>query len=268
MKKLNTILFIALFVVLAMPFTAFAQNDLTVPLSRPGKAGVLEVSSVYADDVIIRTHSGQDVIVKFDGDDDKDDYDNRRNGLRRISSGGIGMEVTEDNNRVIVRTSPSAHDLELEIMVPSNFSLELHITHGDIEVYGVNGELEINAVNGDVEMMDVSGSALINSVNGDVEVEFKEVTDGAPMSFTTVNGDIEIALPESVKMSAKMKTEWGDIYTNFDMEIDRNSNAAEVSKDKGKYKVAINKWVYGSINGGGAEYLFKTLHGDISIRKN
>ena len=66
-EKLNTILFIALFVVLAMPFTVFAQNDLTVPLSRPGKAGVLEVSSIYADDVIIRAHSGQDVIVKFDG---------------------------------------------------------------------------------------------------------------------------------------------------------------------------------------------------------
>ncbi len=268
MKKLNIYSFVLMALMMLSSAGVSAQNDLTVPLSRPGDPGTLEIHSVYAEDVIIRTHNQDNVVIKFESDDDEDDYSNRRDGLRRISSSGIGMEVTEDNNRVRINTSPQSTDLELEVFVPQNFSLNLHITHGDIEVYGVDGEIEINAVNGDIEVREVSGSALINSVNGDVEIDFVRVTDGAPMSFTTVNGDIELSLPASVEMSAKMKTEWGDIYTNFDMEVERNTSAAEVSRDGGKYKVAINKWVYGKINGGGPEYLFKTLHGDISIRKN
>lgn len=268
MKKLYIYSYILMALMMLSSAVVSAQNDLTVPLSRPGEQGILEVNSVFADDVIIRTHSRNNVIIKFESEEDEDDYNNIRDGLKRISSKGIGMEIVEDNNRVKISTSSRSSDLKLEVFVPENFSLNLHITHGDIEVYGVNGEIEINSVNGDVEVREVSGSALINSVNGDVEIDFVKVTEGAPMSFTTVNGDIELSLPAEVKMSAKMKTEWGDIYTNFDMEVEHNTDATEVSRDGGKYKVAINKWVYGKINGGGPEYLFKTLHGDISIRKN
>ena len=102
----------------------------------------------------------------------------------------------------------------------------------------------------------------------DIEVSFTRIDPKAPMSFTGVNGDIEITLPANSKFSARMKTDWGDIYTNFDMTIDRSPAKNEVSTKKGQYKVSVNKWVYGTVNGGGPEYLFKTLHGDISIRKN
>ncbi|MDZ7756349.1 hypothetical protein [Rhodohalobacter sp.] len=86
------------------------------------------------------------------------------------------------------------------------------------------------------------------------------------MSFTGVNGDMEVAFPANAKFTAKMKTEWGDVYTNFDMDIDREGARAESDSDDG-FKITINKWIIGKVNGGGPEFLFKTLHGDISIRK-
>ncbi len=244
-----------------------AQSTQTIPLSKPNQPGKLVIQSVFADEIIIRAYDGKEVLVKYDGDDEDNEYNSKRGGLRRISTSGVGLEITEDNNEVSIKTSPNSHDLELEVLVPRKFSLKLSVTHGDVEVYGIDGEHDISTVNGDVEMQNISGSVVANSVNGDMEISFYKVTAGVPMSFTGVNGDIDIAFPENVKMYAKMKTEWGDVLTDFDMELDRSSSS-EVSKGDGKYKVVVNKWVYGKVNGGTTEFLFKTLHGDISIRKN
>ncbi len=267
MKTLKKIIFSA-FAAVLLASSGFAQEDIRVPLSNPGKAGRIMIDLVYADEIIVTTHDGQDVIVQYDGDDDDDDWNKRRDGLRRISSGGMSLEITEDNNVVRINSQPMNNDLELKVLVPKNFSAKINAVHGDVEVHGLEGEITIESVNGDVELTALSGSALVNSVNGDIEAQFNKINQDAPMSFTGVNGDIEISLPQNAKFSAKMKTDWGDVYTNFDMEIDRSPETKDVSSGKGQYKVTINKWVYGNVNGGGPEYLFKTLHGDISIRKN
>ncbi len=267
MKKL-IITLLSAFVVLAVVNPIAAQDDITVPLSKPGQKGILRIDLVYADDIIVKTHNRQDVIVQYDGEDDESGRNNRRDGLRRISSGGLSLEITEANNVVKINSQPHHNDLELTVLVPKNFSLKINAVHGDVSVDGLEGEVEVESVNGDVEVLNIAGSALVNSVNGDIEVSFTRVNPNTPMSFTGVNGDIEVSFPENAKFSAKMKTDWGDVYTNFDMEIDRNPANTQVSSNKGQYKVSINKWVYGSVNGGGSEYLFKTLHGDISIRKN
>lgn len=269
MKNQSLRLFATLVFTLAAFGYAHAQNnDIKVPLSNPGKSGHLKIDVVHAEDIEVEAYDGQEVIVKFDSDDDDRDRLNRRNGLRRISTNGVGLEITEDNNKVDIRADVNSHDLELKVMVPRNFSVKINAVHGDVTVLAVEGEVEIESVNGDVEMNGLLGAALVNSVNGDIEVRFSKVKAGTPMSFTGVNGDIEISFPENTKFSARMKTEWGDIYTNFDMDINQQPNKTEVSKNKGKYKVSVNKWVYGDVNGGGPEFLFKTLHGDISIRKN
>lgn len=251
--------------------SVYGQNDLRIPLTNPGESGKLTIHAVFSDEITVRVHDEKDVVVQYEGEKETDDRRATRNGMRRISSGGVGLEVTENNNEVILKTSPMPSDLELVVFVPRNFSLNLNATQGDVEVDGLEGELEINAVNGDIELTNISGSILVNSVNGDIEVDFTSIKPGVPMSFTGVNGDIDVSFPADAKFSAKMKTEWGDIYTNFDMEVDRSASSSEVSngkgKDKGVYKVAVNKWILGDVNGGGPEFMFKTLHGDISIRK-
>lgn len=255
-----------LLVLTAMP--VFAQNELRVPLSNPGKPGVLRISSTFSDEIIVRTHSDNDVLFIIDGEDAEDDLeDYSRNGLRRISRAGGGLEVKENGNVLEVRTS-SHSDADVEVWVPENFSIKLSSTHGDVVIEGVIGEHEVTATNGDIEMLNISGSAIVNSVNGDIEVEMVAVDKNAPMSFTGLNGDIEVSLPADTKFSGKMKTEYGDVYTNFDIKVDRQSSTSEVKDKDGTYTVVVNQWITGTVNGGGPEYLFKTLHGDIEIRKN
>jgi hypothetical protein len=267
MKIYQSIIYtLAFLVVFAAP--VFAQQDLKVPLTNPNQPGKLKLNAVYADDVTITGYDGNEVVVILDGDDDDDEMNLSRNGLRRISTNGAGLEITEDNNVVTVKTAPSSEDVELEIRVPRNFSLYLQVTHGDVMVEGVNGEHEVKATNGDVEMLNIGGSVVVNSVNGDIEVTMNSVTANTPMSFTGLNGDIEVAFPAGTKFTGKMKTDYGDVYTNFEIDLNRSSNNTEIDRGDGKYTVTVNKWISGKVNGGGPEFLFKTMHGDIEIRKN
>ena len=248
---------------------AFAQNDLRVPLSNPGEPGVLKVNAVFADDVYIYAHSEKDIRIVIDGEEDEEyDDDFNRNGLKRISRSGTGVEVSEKNNVVSVQTASNHEEVELEIYVPERFSVMMQITHGDVYVEGLIGEHEIKATNGDVELVGVGGSCVVNSVNGDIDVDMKSVFKDAPMSFTGLNGDLTVSLPADVKFNGKMKTDFGDVYTNFEINLDRSSSTQEVSRNDGTYSVVVNKWITGTVNGGGPEYLFKTMHGDIEIRKN
>ncbi|MAL17100.1 MAG: hypothetical protein CL670_06120 [Balneola sp.] len=266
---MNTLIkqFVFTVIISLLSIPALAQNNLEIPLSNPGQPGKLIVAANFSDEVQVRVHDKDNVIVNYDGQEDEDDHDAMRNGMRRISGGGVSIDVTEDNNEVRVNTGPMPNsDLEMIIYVPRNFSLKLNTIQGDVMVTGLKGELEISAVNGDVELLDISGTVLVNSVNGDIEIDFNEVDPDSPMSFTGVNGDIDVSLPANAKFTAKMKTEWGEVLTNFDMDINRTPSKTEENKD-GEYRVSVNKWITGKVNGGGPEYLFKTLHGDISIRK-
>ncbi len=267
MKKLKSIIYVLGMLAMTSGIV-LGQDDLRVPLSNPGSPGKLILSAVFADDIIIKAHDGKDVIVIFDGDGDDEGGNYSRNGLRKISTNGVGLEVTEDNNEVRIKTAPNSHDLDLEVRVPKNFSLDIQVTHGDITIEGIMGEHEVKATNGDVEMIRVGGSVVVSSVNGDIEVSMVSVTPNTPMSFTGLNGDIDVSFPANTKFTGKMKTDYGDVFTNFDMNIDRSSSASEISSGNGKYTVTINKWITGTVNGGGPEFLFKTLHGDIEISKN
>jgi DUF4097 and DUF4098 domain-containing protein YvlB len=161
------------------------------------------------------------------------------------------------------------HNADLQIMTPRNFSLHLStVNNGDIVVKDVRGEMEISNVNGDITMKDISGSVVANTVNGDMKVSFENITPDVPMSFTTLNGDVDVSLPPNAKFTARMKTDQGDLYTDFDMDMSSSSAHRVVTTNKnGVYKVSVGDWRYGKVNGGGPELTFKSFNGDISIRK-
>ena len=131
-------------------------------------------------------------------------------------------------------------------------------------VSNIDGDLEIGCVNGEIELNNISGSVLSNTVNGDIRGNFKSVASNQAMSFVTLNGDVDISFPASIKAMAKLKSDRGDIFTDFDMEITRSQ--PKVESGKGKYKVSVESWVTGKINGGGPEYTFKNMNGNIYLR--
>ena len=192
-------------------------------------------------------------------------------GMRRISApGGSGLEIEEEDNKMEISASSWKQTVDLMIQVPYSTSLELQaFNNGNIVVENVKGEIEVGHHNGSLTLNNISGNVLAHNFNGDILVTFVEIASGKPMSFSTWNGDIDVTFPSNIKANVKMKSDRGDVYSDFDIQLDKSPQRVveDSRKERGKYRISFEKYITGTINGGGPEYLFKTYHGDILIRK-
>lgn len=272
MKKVNILLTLALLISFAMP--NFAQNgkgeEVKVPLSNPGQAGIIDASS-YRGSITIETHNGSDVIVTLFADDDDDDndseYSGKKGGLKKISAGTYDAEISEEDNNVYVRTG-SQSQVDMLIQVPANFAAKVGTHHnGDVFISDLNGVVEVNAHHGDVTIKGLGSSANVNTHHGEIIATFNKVDNSKPMAFTTYHGDVDISMPGNASFSTKIKTTKGDIYTDFEMDVKTPANSVKNDKS-GKTKIEIGGWRHASIGSGGQELMMSTYHGDVIIRKN
>jgi len=249
----------------------FGQDNgqqLVVPLSDPSKTGTLDLS-LQNGSIKVTGYAGKDVIIKVSTDQKKyEDEDDTRDGLKKIPNNSIGITAREDNNVVKVSSSNMNKSVYLEIQVPKTFNLKLQdINDGDIYVENIDGNMDVNHVNGGISLINISGSAVVNTTNGDIKASFVKVAENTPMAFSTFNGDIDVTLPADTKASLKLKSDQGDIYTDFDMKINKTPPKVENKQESGEYKISMEAWVNGTINGGGPLMSFKNFNGDIMIRK-
>jgi DUF4097 and DUF4098 domain-containing protein YvlB len=96
------------------------------------------------------------------------------------------------------------------------------------------------------------------------------VTPDKAMSFSTMNGEIDVTLPANTKANVKLKTDHGDIFTDFDIKLDATARPPQVEdnrKNGGRYRVQFDRGTNGTINGGGPEIQFTTFNGNILIHK-
>lgn len=253
-----------------------AQQQLTVALSAPDRPGLLAVELVHGF-IHVAGYGGKTVVIDATararrsgraGDDD-DDGKAAPGGLKRIPTGtSLNLTAEEKNNRVELSTDSYAHPVDLTIRVPYQFSLKIStVNQGDIVVENVAGELEVTNVNGPVLLSQISGSAVASTVNGNLTATFKNVTAGAPMAFSTLNGKVDVTFPGTVKAALKMKSDRGNVYSDFDVAVRKAAPTGSRSAQNGLTRISTDAWTYGNVNGGGPEVMMKTMNGDIFLRK-
>ena len=114
-------------------------------------------------------------------------------------------------------------------------------------------------------MRSVAGTVIAHSLNGDVKVALDRV-ESKPMSFSTMNGDIDVTLPADVKARFKVRNDHGDVFSDFDMKLEA-APGPQVSSEGGMRKVRFERTAFANINGGGPEYSFRTVNGTIRVRQ-
>ncbi len=243
------------------------KEEFTIPLSNPGAEGILKVGQVNGD-IIVKGYNGQEVLVLAEVKSRSKDRSGKTPppGMKRIQSNPVEITAREDDNEVEINTESWKRRTDLTISVPFNFDLGISTVYGDISVTNVKGAMEVSNVNGPIKMTEIEGSVLANTVNGAIEVRLNQINTEAQMSFVTLNGDVDVTLPSDAAVTARMKSDRGDIYSDFDMDTETAREEVK-NTDDGEYEVSINSFVVGRINGGGPEYTFKNMHGDIIIRK-
>ena len=263
---------IAGFVVLTA--TSQAQNPVaqdiervTVALSDPSRPGLLKITTVNGG-MTVKTHNGKDVIIEGRSVG-RSRPSVTSDGLRRISPGGAGLVIVEENNVITVSSSMPGAPGHLDIQVPAKTNLKLSTVNGSANVESVEGDLEVSNVNGEVRLNAVTGSVVAHAQNGNLFAVFRELAN-KPMSFTSMNGNVDVTLPASAKANLRIRSDRGNAWTDFDLQMRApNSPRVEDSQTRGggQFRILTDTTVNATINGGGTDLDVRTLNGNIFVRK-
>ena len=304
MRSLQYTIILTMIFLLTAEGIAFSNDgpsgQLKVSFSDQAKPGELRVSQGSGDITVIG-YSGKEIIIESDSvvQTPRENHDNERaRGLRKISGSQVLVNSWEDENIIDISSSID-NDSNMTIHVPTQTSLKLGgmIMEGDITVTGVTGDFEINTLDGDIVLTGISGTVVAHSVDGDITVSLDSVDPQKPMSFSTVDGDIDVTLPGDIEANVHMKNIDGDIFTDFEIELVNYPVEVKNRKSKSTGNAKQRSWnnpssphtviqdmitgniltdiimsavgnnLYGSINGGGPEIQFITIDGDIFLRK-
>jgi len=251
--------------------TASAQDDTQViPLSDPSRPGKVELHILNGGPITVRGENRRDVAVVMRGAAPGRVRNERPAppGMKRLTQ-SAGFEITEERNEIQIQTSTfNQNNGALELRVPLRTNLELGaVNGGPITVENVEGELEISNVNGPVVMNNVAGSVVANSQNGGVTATLSRIMADKAMAFTSMNGKVDVTLPSNLKATLKMRSDNGDIFTDFDVQLQQREPSRGTSRQGGGTKIEVNRMLYGTVNGGGPEIELRSFNGTIYLRK-
>jgi len=268
-----------------------------VSFTNPAKPGSLEVD-IREGSITVRGYEGKDVIIDArwrervltgekremeaalaEAEEELDQEELARKkaqaeksrGMKMLAVESMGLTIEEEDNVIQVSVEEGKRAVDLVIQVPFSTSLQLSCRDDErgVTVERVNGEIEVDTSDGPITLTNVSGPVVADSSDGEIKVVFGKITPGKPMSLSAMDGDIDITLPLDVKASLKMKTDEGQIFTDFDVQLTPSQQKKEEDerKEGGGYRVTYEKVTLGLINGGGTEIQLTTYEGNIYVRK-
>lgn len=272
MKTIKITALFILAILLTGRVMAQGEKQLNVPLSDPGKAYKINMHIIEGSIKVVG-YDGKDIIIDAEQDSTKGNRNRNNNtnsGMRQINAGNnLDLTAEEDNNVVNISSGSAKRSTTITLKIPqSNVTLNVGtVNNGDITVSNVSGQLEISNVNGPITATGISGSLVATTVNGSVIVTFKTIDPKAPMAFSTLNGNVDITLPADAKANLKLKSDRGEVYSDFDVAIDKTQPKVSRTTEGHMQKISIEDWVYGKIGGGGPEMMMKNMQGNIYVRK-
>jgi hypothetical protein len=204
----------ALGVVATSPVRA-DDNTTTVKFSDPAKPGIVKVI-LGRGDLRVQGADTADVTVRSEAR--AQSRTTRKDGLRVISSAASFALSEKDNVVTLDATGDFAKGgAEFRLTVPKSTSLVVQSAWGgDIRCAQLDGDIEVKSTNGEIKLEDVGGAALVETMNGEITASLRELREGKPLSFTTMNGAVVIRVPGDAKANVRFRTQNGSVLTDFE----------------------------------------------------
>ena len=243
-----------------------SADRITVPFSDPARVGSLKVKLLQGS-IVVKGTNRRDVSIQ--GGPGTDLSPRRAAdppaGFRRLTQ-PAGFSVEESNNEISLSATRFNRNMDLQIEVPAKTNLDLSsMTGGEISVEDVDGELEISNLNGAIVLKNVGGSVVAHSMNGSVTAVVTRVTPQAPMSFTSMNGTVDVTLPTAIKANLKLRSDQGDVFTDFDFQVIQGTRSEE--RKGNRFSIDVNRSISGTVNGGGPDVELRSFNGTVILRK-
>ena len=248
-----------------------SADQVTVPLSDPARPGVIDVGLVQGS-ITVRGTNRKDILVIARPEADSGRRSRRADpdatGMRRIPQ-TAGFRITEDANRVKVNADSPNRAITFEIEAPTRTDLKLStVNGGEILVENIDGDLTVSNTNGGITLNNVSGTVNAGTTNGSLHATMARVAADKEMSFTSLNGTVDVTLPSSTKANLRMRSDNGDVYSDFDVQLQPAAAVVQENRgSNGRYRIRRNRSIVGTINGGGPEFELRTFNRNVYVRK-
>jgi hypothetical protein len=242
---------------------AFVDDPLVEIFSDPSRPGLFQ-AGVRWGEIQVRGHDSVEVRLEprieveaslagqFTDDEIRD-----RISIRLVERDNI-MEAVIDS------TLEGFYSVDLTLWVPRESSLGLEVRDGgNIEVHGVTGEVEVANRNGSVELSGLAGAAVVHARNGSIRASFDEVPAELPMSFSTLNGSVDVTFPEPPPAEVKIRYNRGGVESDFPIV----SVAGDLSANTTGLDGRATRLLEGRIGVGGPRYYFHTANGTVYLRQ-
>lgn len=191
------------------------ETTSTIKFSDPSKPGTVRIN-VGRGDLRIRGSDTSEVAVKSEA---RPVTSKRKDGLREISTAS-GFSLSEKDNVISLENSAmdwGKRSSDFQLTVPRNTRIIVENSFGgDISCSELVGDVEINSMHGKITLDDVAAGVVVSTMNGEIRANIRELREGKPLSFTSMNGEVQLRLPESVKANVRLRTQNGSVLTDFD----------------------------------------------------
>jgi len=222
-------------------------QNLLIPLKQPDLSGVLNFDNPKGS-ITVTGYDGNMIVITANARYAQKD-------TRTQNSWKLTYEQQETN--VNLYCNSQGNTIDVDIKIPRHFTLQLRSQdNGDVTVIRISGAIVVDNAQGAITLDNITGSAILNSVYGNITARFKQVSPDEPIMITTIDGDIELALPDAVHAKLKMNSTKGNILSDFPLIGSETASAR------------LFDWKSSFINGGGPEYVLRTYSGDIQIKRN
>ena len=241
--------------------------------SQPGGSRQLEIDNVEGA-IDVTGYEGDSVQVEIEKTirgRSKDDIERAKEEVR--------LQVTEKGNRVDIyvdgpfrcqdgsfrsRRTGYRVTCNFHVKAPRECDLFLRtVNEGDIRVGNVSGKFDVENINGGIQISETAGPGRAHAINGAVKVLFIRNPVG-DCSFSSLNGDVDVALRQGLSADLWFKTFNGEAYTDYEL-VPLPSPAAEQERHDGKFVYKSSRFAGARAGKGGPQLKFDTLNGNIHV---
>lgn len=213
-------------------------------------------------------YNGTEVIITAEIEKNSEEFE-RAAGLKAINSAGLddntglGLSVVKEGDNIKVTQIGQCmckNDEGYIIKIPRSMGIDFaHSTYDShqLTLENISKEIVVSTNYTNVELRDVTGPMSIKTVYGSIEAVFSEVSQENSVSLHSVYGLVDAALPASSKANLNLRTPYGQIFTDFDIQVEQKEGMRELS----------DKRVSGTINNGGVDFIMKSGYENIYLRK-
>ncbi len=215
----------------------------TVPLSATGRVSLDNVN-------------GNVEITGWDRNEVQIDAAKTARDQQKLDEARIDVNASSDS--VEIKTHyPEGHtnnnpaSVRYQLHVPQNARLDrINLVNGSLTVQKVSGEVRANLINGKLRVDDLAGRAELSTVNGGIEATYASLDSVREIKLKSVNGAIELRLPNSPNAEVKASTVSGGIRSDFPLQV------------QGGY---VGKNLNGTLGSGGTQIEVSNVSGSIHI---